>query len=121
MNKKPILRGKKKAMIEALCSNFNITQSAKMVGIDRCTHYDWIEKDPEYKKAVDELPEKELEFYETALRRLIKDGNPAATIYALKAKGKHKGWAEKQEIEHSGASLPNNITVEVVEILKKEE
>ena len=35
---------------------------------------------------------------ESHLHKLIRDGNPAATIFFLKTKGKNRGYVERQEI-----------------------
>ena len=71
---------KKEAMIEALEKSLGIVSTAaKMVGIDRSTHYAWLKSDEEYKS--------------------VKEGNPAATIFFLKTKGKKRGYIERQEIE----------------------
>ena len=90
---------KKKALLEALEKSLGvITQACNMVGVHRSTHYEWIKTDPEYKTAVHELSEVALDFAESHLHKLIKDGNPAATIFFLKTKGKGRGYIERQEI-----------------------
>ena len=107
------LTKKKKQLIflEALKSTLgNVTAAIRKVkqeshiSVGRKTHYNWIEGDAWYEQAVNELPDLEVDFYENALNKLIQSGNPAATIFALKAKGKKRGWIEKteQSIEHSG-------------------
>ncbi len=40
-----------------------------------------------------------LDFAESNLKKLEKEGNPAATIFFLKTKGKKRGYIERQEIE----------------------
>ena len=90
---------KKKAMLEALEKSLGvITQACKVVGIDRKTHYNWMKADEEYKVQVEELSEVAIDFAESHLHKLIKDGNPAATIFFLKTKGKNRGYVERQEI-----------------------
>lgn len=90
---------KKKAMLEALEKSLGvITQACKMVGVHRSTHYEWLKTDEEYKTAVEELSEVAIDFAESHLHKLIKDGNPAATIFFLKTKGKGRGYVERQEI-----------------------
>ena len=90
---------KKKAMLEALEKSLGvITQACKMVGVHRSTHYEWLKTDEEYKAAVEELSEVAIDFAESHLHKLIKDGNPAATIFFLKTKGKGRGYVERQEI-----------------------
>jgi len=90
---------KKKAMLEALEKSLGvITQACKVVGVHRSTHYEWLKTDEEYKTAVEELSEVAIDFAESHLHKLIKDGNPAATIFFLKTKGKGRGYVERQEI-----------------------
>ena len=89
----------KKAMIEALEKSLGIvTQACKVVGISRDTHYRWMKDDEEYKQAVQELGDVALDFAESKLHKLIDGGNPAATIFYLKTKGKERGYVERQEI-----------------------
>lgn len=91
---------KKKAMVEALTKALGIVKMAcESVGISRQTHYNWLKEDPAYKAACDNLPEVVLDFAEHHLHKLISQGNPAATIFLLKTKGKGRGYIERQEIE----------------------
>ena len=88
----------KKAMIQALERSLGIVSTAcKTVGISRQTHYNWLE-DADYKQAVSEVGDVALDFAESHLHKLIKDGNPAATIFFLETKGKGRGYVERQEI-----------------------
>lgn len=91
---------KKEAMLQALERSLGIvTTACNAVGINRSTHYDWMRKDPEYKQAVKSIEDRTLDFAESHLHKLIKEGNPAATIFFLKTKGKGRGYVERQEIE----------------------
>jgi len=89
----------KKALVEALEKSLGVVSTAcKAAGISRDTHYRWLKEDPEYKAQVEELSEVAIDFAESHLHKLIKDGNPAATIFFLKTKGKGRGYVERQEI-----------------------
>ena len=91
---------KKEAMLEALEKSLGIVSTAcKMVDLGRTTHYQWIKEDADYKKAVDSIQDSVLDFAESHLYKLVKEGNPAATIFFLKTKGKKRGYIERQEIE----------------------
>ena len=93
----------KKAMLEALESSLGVVTSAcKEVGIGRTTHYLWMDTDPEYKKAVDDLSNVALDYAESKLHSQIKKENPTAIIFYLKTKGKKRGYVERQEISHEG-------------------
>ena len=88
----------KKAMIEALEKSLGVVTSAsRIVGIGRTTHYSWIESDPEYKQAVEDISGIALDFAESQLHKQIKEGNTAATIFFLKTQGKKRGYIERQE------------------------
>lgn len=90
----------KTAMLEALEKSLGIvTTACQSVGIDRATHYRWLQSDPQYKASVESIADKTLDFAETHLHALIKDKNPAAVIFYLKTKGKGRGYVERQEIE----------------------
>jgi len=91
---------KKGLMLEALEKSLGIVSTAcKMVDISRQTHYAWLKADEEYKKAVNSIQDSVLDFAESHLYKLVKEGNPAATIFFLKTKGKKRGYIERQEIE----------------------
>ena len=91
---------KKGLMLEALEKSLGIVSTAcKMVDISRQTHYAWLKADEEYKSAVQSIQDSVLDFAESHLYKLVKEGNPAATIFFLKTKGKKRGYIERQEIE----------------------
>jgi len=87
-------------MLEALELSLGIVSTAaKKANVDRSMHYDWLKSDPEYKAAVESIQESVIDFAESHLYKLVKEGNPAATIFYLKTKGKKRGYIERQEIE----------------------
>ena len=90
---------KKKAMVAALEKTLGVVSTAcKAASISRDTHYRWMKEDPDYRNEVKELSDVALDFAEAHLHQLIKQGNPAATIFFLKTKGKGRGYVERQEI-----------------------
>jgi len=94
------LEPKKANMVEALTKALGVVKIAcESCGISRQTHYNWIKEDPAYEEACKNLPEVVLDFAEHHLHKLISEGNPAATIFFLKTKGKGRGYIERQEIE----------------------
>jgi hypothetical protein len=106
----------KTAMIQALEKTMgNVTEACTMVGINRTTHYDWYNDDPDYRAAVDSVGDIALDFVEGKLFELIngpmrevlteegiqqlKDApTPSAVIFYLKTRGKKRGYIERQEI-----------------------
>lgn len=106
----------KKAFIEAYQKSFgNVLVSCKAIGIARQTYYNWIEKDPEFKKDIEavEPHERFLDFLEGKLVEKINKGDTTSIIFALKTRGKKRGYVERQEI--TGADgIPNNFQVEII-------
>jgi len=102
----------KKAMIEALEKSLGVvTAACKSVGIGRTTHYMWMDQDPEYKRAVQEISDVALDFAETHLHKQIKEGSSTSTIFYLKTKGKKRGYIERQEVD---LGTDNHFRVEVI-------
>jgi hypothetical protein len=90
---------KKKVFVEKMKKTLgNITASSEAAGINRCTYYEWYEKDPDFRAAIDAISESCIDFAESSLMQQIKDGNPTSTIFYLKTKGKKRGYIETQEL-----------------------
>lgn len=91
---------KKEQMIEALRKNAgNVKLSTEAVGISRRTHYEWLDNDPDYKQAVEDVAEGCIDDAENALKTAIDNGDVTATIFYLKTRGKKRGYTEKIEFE----------------------
>lgn len=89
---------KKNAMIAALRSSLGVvTRAAELVGIDRRTHYRWMQEDEQYAADVKDLEEVAVDFAESRLHKLMDDGHAAAIIFYLKTKGRQRGYVEKTE------------------------
>ena len=92
----------KKALLDALEKSLGIvTTACKIVGVDRGTFYRYYNEDEDFKKSVKDIENVSLDFAESKLLEQIKSNNTAATIFYLKTRGKHRGYIEKQQIEHS--------------------
>ena len=95
----PTVAQKKKLLLEALEKSLGVISTAvKKVGISRGTFYNYVEADPDFKKAVQEIEEASIDFVESALLKQIKEGNTTATIFFLKTRGKKRGYVERTEI-----------------------
>lgn len=90
---------KKNVFVEKMKKTLgNITASSEAAGINRCTYYEWYEKDADFRAAIDSIAESCIDFAESSLMQQIKDGNPTSTIFYLKTKGKKRGYIETQEL-----------------------
>lgn len=119
----------KKAMLECITGRLgNITKAAIDANISRSTHYLWMETDPEYKAAVEDVTEQLIDHVEDKLIEKINgisiakgfddDGNPivydvppsdTAIIFFLKTRAKKRGYIEKNEVDMTG-----NVTVKQI-------
>lgn len=116
-------------MLKCLQQSMGIVSTAcQKADINRTTHYDWYNNDPEYAAQVDAISESCIDFAESKLMELIngakhevatakgevltvQDGpNPTACIFYLKTKGKKRGYVEKSELEVGGNGI--NITID---------
>lgn len=120
----------KKKVLEALEEKHGIVSEAcRSIGLARSTYYDWINSDPDFKKAVNDVNEAAIDYVEGRLFQKISgitmkgkgssDDEPAtyevppsdtAIIFYLKTKAKHRGYVEKTEQEHSGSVTLHQIT-----------
>lgn len=98
------LTDKQQLMLEILeKSAGNVSIACKKMGIDRGTHYNWLQQNQHYKNAVDDIQEGLIDFAETKLMEKIKGGDTTANIFFLKTKGKGRGYVEKVEQAISGS------------------
>jgi hypothetical protein len=79
-----------------------VSHAARATGICRDLHYKWIKESPLYAEKAAATREVVLDFLESNLFQQVKAQVPASTIFALKCLGKHRGYFEKSQIEHSG-------------------
>lgn len=91
----------------------NIASKAKL---DRSTVHGYINDFPEVKEAIEEAKEKLFDTVESKLFEKIKAGDMTAIIFFAKTRMKHRGYIEKQEIEHTG---PLHVIVEYEEGTKQ--
>jgi hypothetical protein len=107
---------RKKAMLAALEKSLGTATSAcRIVGIERRTHYNWLESDPAYKKAVDDIQDIALDFVELRQFERIKEGSDTLIKNYLNTKGRRRGYTE--HIEHGGEiATPTIISVRTEEL-----
>ena len=112
MNKSEQL--KKEQLLQALTKSLGIVSTAcASVGMSRTTYYKYYNEDDDFKTLVDDISDVAIDFAESKLFDLMREGHPTAIIFYLKTKGKKRGYVEKQELD-LGNNFPTNITVEFV-------
>ena len=87
-------------MLEALAKSLGVvTTACNAVGINRASHYEWLENDPEYKAAVEDVQEVLKDFGETQYIKLMQQLDPATVRQFAKTKLKDRGYGE--DVEHT--------------------
>lgn len=94
----------KKDLLLALEKSLGVvTTACKSVGLDRTTFYRYCNEDAAFKALVDDIENIALDFAESQLHKQIQNGEVSSTIFYLKTKGKHRGYVERTQTEHSGS------------------
>ena len=100
---RPSTVAKKKKFLEIFKNNWGyISEACEQVDICRHTYYDWREKDKKFDRDCDNVLESNLDFTENALMRNIRAGISQDIRFALKTKGKDRGYVERTEVVNSG-------------------
>lgn len=86
----------KKALIVAMEKNMGVvTAACKACRVERATFYNYYNNDKDFAKSIDDVGEQMLDFAESKLKSLIRDGDKTAILFYLKTKGKHRGYIEQ--------------------------
>lgn len=83
--------------------NFHLTNTCKAVGINKSTFYYWKEMDEMFAQQIDIMRDQEIDIIEDAFRELVQEKNPQIVMFGLKTRGAHRGYQEKQQVEHFGS------------------
>lgn len=76
----------------------NISATAEALGVDRRTIYRRVTDNTELEAIWKEARESLIDVAESALLKLINEGNVAAIIFALKTQGRARGYSERLEL-----------------------
>tara|TARA_R100001163_G_scaffold65000_1_gene60698 strand:+ start:340 stop:693 length:354 start_codon:yes stop_codon:yes gene_type:complete len=102
----------KETLLEALEVSLGIvTDACNKTGLSRTQHYKWYKEDEEYRKAVDSIDSKFIDFAESHLKKQIENGSTQATTFFLRTRGRKRGYNEKQEIDLTSGNEPIKINI----------
>lgn len=88
--------------------NFNASEACRCVNISWGTYRSWIEDEEGFAELVEEIHIHKKNMFESALIDLVRNGDPAATIFANRSINRDRGYNDKQEISISG-SIEHNV------------
>ena len=79
----------------------NLSDAARLLGCTRQTVHNYVNKYSTVKQVYDDENEKFLDEAYGQLRKHIKRGSLPAVMFALKTKGRSRGFVERKELEHT--------------------
>jgi hypothetical protein len=107
-----MVRISKRRILKAIDGSAGIiTVIANRVGCSRLTIYERVEKDPDIKDALMQSKEQLIDVAESKLAEKINVGDLGSIKFYLQTQGKHRGYVERQEVEHSGEMAPVTINL----------
>jgi hypothetical protein len=93
------LRARQNLFLHAMiASNFNATAACRKVGIRRGTLDNWIQTDPDFPPLMDEIHWLKKNFFESAIIRLVRGGEPSAVIHVNKTINKDRGYGTTADL-----------------------
>lgn len=100
--KKQGLRARQHLFIYALTSsNFDMNLACRKLALNQQTIKAWVKKDPTFGELLDGIHWHKKNFFEHALIKLVKRGDPQAVIFANRTANRDR-YNDKQEVEVSG-------------------
>lgn len=79
-------------------SGGNITKAAKLLGISRIAYYEKQKNSLDFKKTVEDIRNRKIDYVEDKLHELIEIGHPQSIQFYLSTIGKDRGYNKTTEI-----------------------
>lgn len=90
-------RSRQSQFLKALVENkFNISVACEITGVSRRLFYNWRDGDPVFSEGYSSAMEARLDKWEECLHKNIMAGDATSVIFALKTKGKDRGYVERE-------------------------
>ena len=106
----------KKKLIAALEKSLGIvTEACEKAELSRTQHYKWYKEDEDYRKAVDDIEGKFIDFAESHLKEQIEKGSTPATIFYLKTRGKKRGYGDSLDLTSGEEPFKISVNIKGVE------
>lgn len=109
----------KEQLLIALEKNLGIvTAACKEVGISRDSYYDYYNRDPEFRRKVDDINEIAIDFTESQLYKKIKQGSERSILFFMKYKGKKRGYTDSIDITSGGKTITE---IKLIQVKSKDD
>jgi transposase len=82
--------------------NFTRSEACRKVGISASCVYEWEQKDRQFKELTKQVEEAKKDFYESALVKLVRQGDTNAVVFANRTYNRDRGYNDKVEVNVSG-------------------
>ena len=92
-----------------------VTPACKEVGISRDRFYTYYHDDLEFKKAVDDIQNIQLDFVENQMFRKIKEGSERSILFYMRYRGRKRGYTDNIDLTSGGEKLNSDIKVVFVD------
>ena len=96
---------KRAKLLEVFADTGNISRACEAAGVGRATHYEWVDKVPDYAKAVEAAHEIAGDSLEAEARRRAMAGSDVLLIFLLKGNKPGK-FADRKNIDHTTGGEP---------------
>ena len=80
----------------------NLSHAARILGCSRTTVHKYVNNFVTVREVYEEENDKFIDEVEEQLKKACRRGSIPAIVFALKTKGKHRGYIERQEVDQSG-------------------
>lgn len=98
---KPLSEEARQRIIGAVAMGAGLALAADMVGCSRQTIYNWMDRDPEFKREIDAARAKADDLVEQSLYHTAMKGNVTAQIFWLKNR-RSAIWRDRHDVATSG-------------------
>lgn len=108
--------------------DFNTSEACSFVNISDQTYRQWVKNDPDFAALTQEMLVHKGNLFESALIKLVRNGDSAATIFANKTFNRNRGYGDKTsltvngEVEHKHSiedlDLPVELRRQVLEAIR---
>lgn len=97
------LRARQHLFIYALTSsNFDMSRACKAVNVRPSDIKRWVSRDPDFGELLDEIHWHKKNFFEHALIKLVKRGDPQAVLFANRTQNRDRGYNDKVVVDVNG-------------------